>query len=199
MADYKDQNLELRGYRLSDFDIGLGIGALVGALSDKPNTYTYQDRAALVRIAAFIRRTRNSDILFITTEDPIFFVFTRLLLPAPYSLEVKAGKDVKRSLKKHALIEDISKNIRLQVCSDIRDLFPDFEKITKNKRFILLLTGEHADLLEWGIRQGHKYPDTSLVLIRDYSLSKNPSAAPVTRELGGFIDERADGLGEYIP
>ena len=199
MGNYNDGTIELTGYRLSDFDVGLGFGALVEALSDKPNNYTYQDRAALVRIAAFLKRTKGSDTLFITTEDPLFYVFVRLILPSQYSLDVKAGPTIKRKLKKNELINDVSKHMKLTVCQDLRTLLPDYEGMLEHRRVVFFLNAKEDDLVRWSIRQGRKNPESTLVLMRDYSLSKNQSVAPLTREIGGIVDERADGLGEYIP
>ncbi len=199
MADYKDGFLQVKDYRLSDFDVGLGMGALISALAPEPKNYTFQDRAALTRIAAFVRRSKERDTLFVTSEDPIFYVYARLLMSSKYSLEVEVRKPVKRHLKKSVLINELSETIQLKAHTDLRDLIPDFTKTRRARRVVIFIDGKEGDLIDWAVRQGKASPDSTLVLIKDYSLSKNPSLAPVIRDIGGMMDERADGLGEYIP
>lgn len=199
MADYKDGNLSLTGHRLSDFEVGLGMGALVNALAVNPNNFTIQDRAALLRIYAFLRRSREGNTLFVTSESPIFYIVTRLLLPSKWTLEVNTLKKIDRPLKRSPLVDDISQKFKLQTYADLRQLFPDFVSKSKHSRVIIFVNGEEGDVMEWAVRQGHLKPEQTLVIIRDYGLSKNPSAAPLLREIGGLIDERADGLGEYVP
>jgi hypothetical protein len=193
---YRDGTLSVTGQKMTQFEGGLELGALVHLLDARPSRVSWQDRAIIQRTLGYIRANdgRSVRIYLIGTE---FVLLARALtlvtgLMQPIEKVFYRGLNFEKPANRFVkVLDDYFDSAAIKMNSSLTEcLGSEMVGIVVLTSGELELLQEAAELIETNVRL--------FVICRDLAKNKKPYPHESLRRSGASIIESADGFCEFM-
>jgi hypothetical protein len=196
MGTYTDKLIDLKGHRLTLYEPGYGLAAILNLMVLNPLDFTYQYRITLLQIATYIQTHRSPRFSLLITGDR--FSITPLILrylittPERLSFFLERGPT---NIKKNILVQECASDIKNMISSDLNSLYPRLLDRPDNK----ILAIEHSNielltLLE-SAQKAREIHAIKKIFIFNYAKESAKSMYFELKSQGFQIIEQADGVG----